>query len=73
MVAASVSIIFKKYTKTACLILSVVLLLAVFIVHIPGLFNPDFMQISMVNVLKDSGLAGGGLAIAGILGFSEAE
>ena len=73
MIAASASIILKKYTKTTCLILSLVLLLVVFTIHIPGLFNPDFMQISMINVLKDTGLAGGGLAIAGVIGVSEAE
>ena len=73
LITASVSIILKKYTKTTCLILSLVLLLVVFTVHIPGLFNPDFMQISMVNVLKDTGLAGGGLVIAGVIGVSETE
>ena len=73
MIAASASIILKRYTKTTCLILSLVLLLVVFTIHIPGLFNPDFMQISMINVLKDTGLAGGGLAIAGVIGVSEAE
>lgn len=73
MIAASISIILNKYTKTACLILSLFLLLVVFIIHIPGLFNPDFMQISMVNVLKDTGLAGGGLVIAGVIGVSETE
>ena len=73
LITASISIILKKYTKTTCLILSLVLLLVVFTVHIPGLFNPDFMQISMVNVLKDTGLAGGGLVIAGVIGVSETE
>ena len=73
MIAASVSILLKKYTKTTCLVLSLVLLLVVFTIHIPGLFNPNFMQISMINVLKDTGLAGGGLIIAGVFGASEVE
>ncbi|MGA8264039.1 MAG: DoxX family membrane protein [Ignavibacteriaceae bacterium] len=73
MIVASVSIIFKRYTKITCLILSIVLLLVVFIIHIPGLFNPNSMQISMINVLRDTGLAGGGLILAGVIGVSEAE
>jgi hypothetical protein len=31
------------------------------------------MQISMINVLRDTGLAGGGLILAGVIGVSEAE
>lgn len=73
MIIASISIVFKKYTKITCLILSIVLLLVVFTVHIPGLFNPNFMQASMINVLRDTGLAGGGLIMAGVIGVSEAE
>jgi hypothetical protein len=45
----------------------------VFTIHIPGLFNPNFMQASMFNVLRDTGLAGGGLVMAGVIGVSEAE
>ncbi len=73
LIVASLSIILNKYTKATCLALSLVLLLIVFTVHIPGLFNPDFMKISMINVLKDTGLAGGGLIIAGVISASEVE
>ncbi len=73
LIAASISIILKKYTKTTCLLLSLFLIVIVFTVHIPGLFNPDMMKISMINLLKDTGLAGGGLILAGIFGISEAE
>ncbi len=73
LLAASLSIILKRYTKTACLLLALFLIIIVFTVHIPGLFNPAIMKISMLNLLKDTGLAGGGLLLAGIFGVSEAE
>ena len=73
LIAASASIILKKYTKITCLVLSLSLIFVVFVIHIPGLFNPNIMGISMVNILKDTGLAGGGLFLAGVIGVSEAE
>lgn len=73
LLTTSLSIILKRYTKTACLLLSLFLIIVVFTVHIPGLFNPDLMKISMINLLKDTGLAGGGLVLAGIFGVSEVE
>jgi putative oxidoreductase len=73
LLLASVSIILKKYTKIACLVLSVCLIFVVFTVHIPGLFFPNMMQISVLNILKDTGLAGSGLFLAGVIGVSESE
>ncbi len=73
LLAASISLIYKRYTKVTCLILSIFLILVVFAVHIPGLFYPNIMQISVINILKDTGLAGGGLILAGVIGVSEVE
>ena len=67
LIASSISIFMGRYVRQTCLLLSVFLILVVFVVHIPGLLNPDIMQSSMFNLLKDSGLAGGGLILAGIL------
>jgi len=71
LIAASVSILFNKYVKPICISLSIFLLVVVFMVHLPGLLNIEIMKISMINVLKDTGLAGGGLLIAGIFDISE--
>ncbi|HKI77713.1 MAG TPA: DoxX family membrane protein [Ignavibacteriaceae bacterium] len=73
LIIASISIILKKYTKITCLILSIFLILVVFSVHFPCLFYPKFMQISIINILKDTGLAGGGLILAGAIDVSEVE
>lgn len=71
LLAASACILFNKFVKPICISLSVFLLVVVFAIHLPGLLNIELMRISMINVLKDTGLAGGGLLIAGIFDISE--
>lgn len=71
LLAASACILFNKFVKPICISLSVFLLVVVFAIHLPGLLNIELMRISMINVLKDTGLAGGGLIIAGIFDISE--
>lgn len=73
LITAAVSISLKKYTKTACIILSIFLILVVFTVHIPGLFYPNIMQSAMVSIIKDTGLAGGGIILAVVIGANEVE
>ena len=67
LIAASLSIITKIQAKLAAFLLA--LMLAVFIVtiHIPGLFNEQTWQMSMVSLLKDLSLAAAALLIAGMV------
>ena len=71
LLAASISILFKKFVKPICISLSIFLVVVIFAIHLPGLLNIELMRTSMINVLKDTGLAGGGLLIAGIFDISE--
>ena len=65
LIAAAISIFIGKLDKLACLLLALMLVLFIVIVHAPGLGSEDTMQMSMMAVLKDLGLAGGALLCAG--------
>jgi putative oxidoreductase len=67
LVAASISIIAKKYIKVSTLLLALFLILMVILVHVPGLNNADKMvsMNAMVGLLKDLALAGAALYISG--------
>jgi uncharacterized membrane protein YphA (DoxX/SURF4 family) len=73
LIAASVAIISKKFIRTACLMLALLLFIFIVSIHIPGLFNADKMKmtIAMIELLKDTTLMGGALLIAGI--YSQKE
>ena len=62
LIAACVSIIIGKYTKLACLLLALLLIIFVLTIHIPGVFQD--MDANMSNLLKDAALAGGALILA---------
>jgi uncharacterized membrane protein YphA (DoxX/SURF4 family) len=66
LVAAAVSIFIGKYTRLACLLLAVEMLVYVFLVHAPGMGSEDEMMKTMatVSALKDLALAGGALILA---------
>jgi uncharacterized membrane protein YkgB len=66
LIAASISIILKKYIKLSCLLLALLLLIFILTIHIPQLFEPDKAQFAFMELLKDTGLMGGALIIAGI-------
>lgn len=66
LIAASISIILKKYIKLSCLLLALLLLIFILTIHIPQLFEPDKAQIAFMHLLKDTALMGGALIIAGI-------
>ena len=66
MLAAAISIITGKLTKIACLSLAVLLLVIIVTMQIPGLTNPQTMQMAMSGLLKDTSLMGGALLIAGL-------
>lgn len=68
LVAAAISIFTQKFTKIACLLLAVMLMMFVLSIHLPGVMSgdPAKMQMAMPNMLKDMALAGAALLLAGI-------
>ncbi len=66
LIAASISIILKKYIKLSCLLLALLLLIFILTIHIPQLFEADKAQFAFIELLKDTSLLGGALIIASI-------
>lgn len=68
LVAASISIILKKYIVISCWLLTILLGLFILTIHIPNLFNyqGDAMQFVIMQLIKDTALMGGALMIASI-------
>jgi len=67
LIAACASIIIGKYTKLACLLLALLLIIFVLTMHLPGLIgaaDDAAMAAAMSSLLKDSALAGGALILA---------
>ena len=73
LIAAGISIITRKYARLACLLLALLLLIIILTIHIPGLFNEQTMMMSMTNLLKDLGLMGAALVLAGVFGLPEPQ
>lgn len=71
LIAAGISIIIKKYARLACLLLALLLIIIILTIHIPGLFNEQTMMMSTTNLLKDIGLIGGALVLAGVFGLPQ--
>jgi uncharacterized membrane protein len=66
LIAASLSIMFKKFINLSCLLLAGLLLIFILTIHIPQLFEPENAQIAFMQLLKDTALMGGALLIAAI-------
>lgn len=68
LIAGAVSLFIQKMTKEALIGLSLFLVSAITMVHMPGMGNPDPMmqQMAMSGLLKDIGLLGGTLTYLGI-------
>jgi len=65
LIAASLSIIFRKFTRLACYLLAVLLLIFILTIHLPGLFDGgNGARMAMMQLLKDTSLMGGALVIA---------
>ncbi len=64
LIAACVSIIIGKYTKMACLLLALMLIIFVLTMHLPGVLNEATQQASMPMLLKDAALAGAALILS---------
>ncbi len=71
MIAASISIISKKYVKFSTIMLAVLLFIFIITIHIPHLFHDTDKTITIIALLKDISLMGGSLMIAGT--YSEGE
>jgi len=73
LIMASLSIIFNKYIKISTILLSVLLLIFILTIHIPGLFDPEKWKFALIELLKDTSLMGGSLMIAGMTFEKEEE
>jgi putative oxidoreductase len=66
LIAASISIISKKFVKLSTIMLAVLLFFFIVTIHIPHLISATDKTITLVALLKDISLMGGSLMIAGI-------
>jgi uncharacterized membrane protein YphA (DoxX/SURF4 family) len=73
LIMASLSIIFNKYIKVSTILLSILLLIFILTIHIPGLFDPEKWKFALIELLKDTSLLGGSLMIAGMMHEKEKE
>jgi uncharacterized membrane protein len=75
LIMASLSIIFNKYIKVSTILLSILLLIFILTIHIPGLFDSDPLKwkFALIELLKDTSLLGGSLMIAGMMYEKEKE
>ncbi|NOQ27061.1 MAG: DoxX family protein [Bacteroidales bacterium] len=73
LIAASISIIFKKYIKLSCILLAFLLFIFIVTIHIPQLFDPEKKLLAFMSLLKDVTIMGGALMIAGIYQKGENE
>jgi putative oxidoreductase len=71
LIAASISIILKKYVKLSTIMLAILLFIFIVTIHIPHLLHDTDKTLTIVALLKDISLMGGSLMIAGI--YSEEE
>jgi putative oxidoreductase len=71
LIAASISIITKKFVKLSTIMLAILLFLFIVTIHIPHLFQDTDKTATIIALLKDTSLLGGSLMIAGI--YSEEE
>ena len=71
LIAAGISILFKKLVKISTILLAILLFIFIVTIHIPHLISDADKTISLIALLKDISLMGGSLMIAGI--YSEEE
>jgi uncharacterized membrane protein YphA (DoxX/SURF4 family) len=71
LIAASISIITKKFLKLSTIMLAILLFLFIVTIHIPHLVHGTDTTATLIALLKDISLMGGSLMIAGM--YSEEE
>jgi uncharacterized membrane protein YphA (DoxX/SURF4 family) len=64
LVAASLSIMTKKFLQLSATLLAVLLLIFIATIHIPGLFDEEGWRMALIMLLKDTSLMGGAILIA---------
>jgi putative oxidoreductase len=68
LIAAAISFLTGKYTRASGLFLALYLLVIVLTIHLPALMRAEgnpIISIALTNLVKDTGLAGASLMIAG--------
>lgn len=70
LIAAAIAIILNKWIPVICYLLAALLFIFILTIHVPGFFGPDMdkehlVAVHLMNMLKDIGLMGGALLIAG--------
>jgi uncharacterized membrane protein YphA (DoxX/SURF4 family) len=68
MIAASISIITKRYIRLSTLVLACLLFIFILTIHIPHLIENVDTTATLITLLKDISLMGGSLMIAGYSG-----
>jgi putative oxidoreductase len=71
LIAASISIITKKYVRLSTLCLAILLFIFIITIHIPHLISGTDTTSTLIALLKDISLMGGSLMIAGM--YSDPE
>jgi putative oxidoreductase len=66
LIAACISIIMNRYVRIACAVIAFLLLMFIFTIHLPQLFDADHNKDAIIELLKDTALLGGCLMIMGI-------
>lgn len=66
LISASISIMIKKFIPLSCYLLAGLLFIFILTIHIPSVIKGDTSHLAMINLLKDTGLMGGALVIAGL-------
>ncbi len=66
LIAASISIITKKYVRLSTILLAVLLFIFITTIHIPHLFTDTDKTATLIALFKDISLMGGSLMIAGL-------
>jgi len=66
LIAASISIITKKFLKLSTIMLAILLFLFIVTIHIPHLAHGTETRVTLIALLKDISLMGGSLMIAGM-------
>ena len=73
MIAASISIITKKYMQLATTLLALLLFIFIVTIHIPGLFDEEGWKLALIMLLKDTSLIGGSILLAGACAQQKSE
>jgi uncharacterized membrane protein len=73
LIAASLSILSKKFVKFSTLMLAFLLFVFIVTIHIPHLIHDPDKTTTIIALLKDISLMGGSLMIAGIYSEEDPE